>query len=60
MDSNGVNDSVNEKQEFSPSNDVNHDNNVNDTYQVPKQSSLKPFTLLLPFPQRMAKAKPDL
>ena len=50
------------KEVFSPSNDV-HDNFMNDANKVPKdpkQSSQKPFTPPLPFPQRMDKTKQDL
>jgi len=66
----GVSDDVNlrdgnvvEKEMSSHSNDVHDDDVVKDTEEVPKDSkhtSSKPYTLPLPFPQRMAKAKLDL
>ena len=54
-------DVVVEKQESSPSNDVNDDvvKDDNEVPKDPKQTSLKSFAPPLLFPQRMAKPKLD-
>ena len=52
-----------EKKVSIPSNDLHSDDVMNDANVVPKdakQTFLKPYTLPLPFPQRMAKARLDL
>jgi len=50
-----------EKEVSSPLNDVLDDmNDANGVFKDPEQSSPKPFTSPLPFPQTIAKAKHDL